>query len=490
MRSDKPQRAPGRRYGGRPSVSCSEGMPGEQATHDLRESTELPAAVFRLELVAPTSASFDVVPEHPGHVYLGSSNLCELIVPERTVSRRHAGVLHLGNRLQIDDLDSKNGLVVNGVQVSSAYLRGGELVELGLARIRVSVVGSQAAHLSQAVSFGRLFGAAPRMRRLYPLLEKLAQSPVTTLVEGETGTGKEVLAEALHEQSKRRNGPFVVLDCTAIAPNLVESALFGHERGAFTGAVAAHAGVFERAHGGTLLIDEVGDLDLPLQAKLLRAIERSEVCRVGGSKWFRFDVRILAATRRDLEAEVQAGRFRDDLFYRLAVARVELPPLRDRKEDIEFLARLFWRALEGAPDRLTPAFLDSLRSYSWPGNVRQLQNAIARRVALGEDAEFGEWLHELSPSNTEKKSSISPAAPVAPTAQATPIAQAGDLVATTIAEDLPYATAKARILQDFERRYLRHVLDKHQGNISRAAAASGIARRYFYVLLGKHEGGG
>jgi DNA-binding NtrC family response regulator len=455
-------------------------MDDTEETHDLSWGAPTTATVFRLGPLDDSGRSVEIPPDLPGRLFVGSSAACELCLDDRSVSRRHAAIEHLGRRLRIDDLDSTNGLTVDGVHVRSAYLLGGETLELGRVRVKVHTVRDQLAQLSQAPAFGKIKGISPAMRRLYPLLEKLARSNVTTLIEGETGTGKEVLAESIHEQSPRKSAPFVVFDCTSVAPTLLESALFGHERGAFTGAVTAHAGVFERADGGTLLIDEVGDLETPLQAKLLRAIERSEICRVGGSKWFKFDVRILAATRRDLEKEVQAGRFRDDLFYRLAIARVELPPLRERREDIELLASSFWRALGGAPRELTPAFLATLQQAPWPGNVRQLQNVLARRVALGDDADIGQSLHQAA-----QRAATSPSrAPDAPTARET---STPDVVASCIADDLAYAAAKARVLNDFERRFLKHVLDKHQGNISRAAAASGIARRYFYVLMSKHE---
>ena len=227
------------------------------------------------------------------------------------------------------------------------------------------------------------------MRRLYPLCERLAQSDVPVVIEGETGTGKEVLAEALHESGARASGPFVVFDCTAVASSLLESALFGHEKGAFTGALAQRLGVFEQAHGGTLFIDEIGELDAVLQPKLLRAIERGEVQRVGSNRWERVEVRIIAATRRDLDREVRAGRFRDDLFFRLAVGRIDLPPLRRRRGDVAVLTRHFWRQIAG-PERLVPpGLLERLEDHAWPGNVRELQNAIARHVAVGDlpDAE-------------------------------------------------------------------------------------------------------
>jgi DNA-binding NtrC family response regulator len=299
------------------------------------------------------------------------------------------------------------------------------------------------------------------MRRLYPLCQKLAASDVPVVIEGETGTGKEVLAEALHEEGARAKGPFVVFDCTAVPPSLVESALFGHERGAFTGAVAMRKGVFEQADRGTLLIDEIGDLDLSLQSKLLRALERSEVQRVGGDGFCRVNVRVIAATRRDLDREVQAGRFRDDLFYRLAVARIELPALRERQGDVAVLGRHFWRQLGGGDQPMPPDLLRRFDDYDWPGNVRELQNAIAGRLALG----------DLAPP------------PGKPPGAGDGSSQAGEPVAhITVPLGLPFSAARHRAIEEFERAYIARVLEQHGGNVMRAAAASGIARRYFHVI--------
>ena len=238
--------------------------------------------------------------------------------------------------------------------------------------------------MAAVIGFGRMVGSSPEMRRLYPLCARLASSDVSVVIEGETGTGKEVLAEALHEASARAPGPFVVFDCTAVAAQLLESALFGHEKGAFTGAVAQRIGVFEQAHGGTLFVDEIGELDASLQPKLLRAIERGEVQRVGSSRWERVDVRIVAATRRDLDQEVRAGRFRDDLFFRLAVGRVQLPPLRERHGDVAVLSAHFWRRTAGDDRPMPPELVERLEDHTWPGNVRELQNAIARHLAVGD----------------------------------------------------------------------------------------------------------
>jgi DNA-binding NtrC family response regulator len=313
------------------------------------------------------------------------------------------------------------------------------------------------------------------MRRLYPLLERLAASDVAVIVEGETGTGKEVLAEALHEEGRRRDRPFVVFDCTAVPGNLLESALFGHEKGSFTGALQTREGVFEQANGGTLLIDEIGELDLSLQPKLLRALQRSEVQRVGGSRWIKVDVRVLAATRRDLDREVQAGRFRDDLFYRLHVARVALPPLRRRRGDIAVLARHFWLAMGGKEADLTSAILARFEDYAWPGNVRELYNAVARTLALG----------DLAQTDLRARPEPSDGSDGASASADEEAGGEGDVVAQVLALNLGLIESRERVVRDFERRYLRHTLDRHGGNVTRAAASAGVARRYFHQLLSR-----
>jgi transcriptional regulator with GAF, ATPase, and Fis domain len=297
-----------------------------------------------------------------------------------------------------------------------------------------------------------MVGASAEMRRLYPLCEKLAEAMVPIIIEGETGTGKEVLAESLHSQGPRARAPFVVFDCTAVPNSLLESELFGHERGAFTGAVNTRKGVFESANGGTLLIDEIGDLELSLQPKLLRALERSEVRRVGGDAPIAVDVRIIAATRRDLDHEVQAGRFRDDLFHRLAVARIELPPLRERHGDVTVLARHFCRKLGSTEGALGGELLRRWESDTWPGNVRELRNAVARQLALG----------ELAAAKPPPKHSIK-----------------RDIVERVLAMDLPIGEARERVVDEFERRYVTHMLEKNQGIVTHAAKASGVARRHF-----------
>jgi two-component system, NtrC family, response regulator HydG len=238
------------------------------------------------------------------------------------------------------------------------------------------------ARLAESVAFGTVAGASREMRRLYPLCERIANTLVPVVIEGETGTGKEVLAESLHATGPRAAGPFIVFDCTAVPSSLLESELFGHERGAFTGAVSQRKGVFEQADGGTLFIDEIGDLELSLQPKLLRALERSEVRRVGGDRWIRVDVRIVAATRRNLDALVEAGRFRDDLFHRLAVARIELPPLRARKGDVRVLAAQFCRGLGAPESAVGPEVLARWERHEASGIARRYFQVLKARMGL------------------------------------------------------------------------------------------------------------
>jgi DNA-binding NtrC family response regulator len=297
------------------------------------------------------------------------------------------------------------------------------------------------------------------MRRLYPLCQRLARADIPIVIEGETGTGKELLAESIHEVSARAQEPFVVFDCTAVPPTLMESALFGHERGAFTGATSSRQGVFEQADGGTLLVDEVGELETSLQSKLLRAVERSEVQRVGANRWTKVNVRVIAATRRNLDREVEAGRFREDLFFRLAVGRVELPALRARHGDVELLARHFWLTLGGVPDVQLERFVVRFADHAWPGNVRELANTVARQLALGELADARDMQSDSS----------------------------ADFIQAVLARNLPLPRAREQVVAEFERRYVERVLSLHGGHVGRAAAASGIARRYFEIVRARSK---
>jgi DNA-binding NtrC family response regulator len=407
---------------------------------------------------------------------VGTSPACSVRLTDNEVSRRHLALEVVAGRLRVSDLGSTNGTWVDRLRVRDAELEGGESLRLGQTVLRVvlehATPAAPVAVASTATRFGRVVGASDAMRRLYPLCERLAATSVPVVIEGETGTGKEVLAESLHEMGPRAEGPFVVFDCTAVPPNLVEAELFGYERGAFTGAVQGRRGLFEQADTGTLLIDEIGDLELPLQAKLLRAIERSEIRRIGGERWLRADVRILAATRRDLDREVQAGRFRDDLFHRLAVVRIELPPLRHRTGDIGRLALHLWREMGGDPLGLPRALLQRWEDYPWPGNVRELRNTIARQLAVGD---LSNVQHEYAAASSE----------VVPP----PTASSGtrDAIDRFVNMDLSFPQARDRILEEFETRYVTRLLERHGGDVAKAAAASGIGRRYFQKLKARRK---
>jgi two-component system response regulator HydG len=445
----------------------------EQETVSARRDERGVRMDLQLVVIAGVNAgaTFVVPTGSVSRAYVGKSQACEIRLDDELVSRRHAALEVMGARLRITDLESTNGTRLNGCEIVDAYAKAGDTFTVGGTTLRIDRRPVEHAGTSQTTidQFGQLYGACPEMRRLYPLCERLAKSDVPILIEGETGTGKEVLAESLHTAGARADKPFVVFDCTTVPPSLVESLLFGHEKGAFTGAVSTRHGVFEQAHGGTLFIDEIGDLDYPLQAKLLRAIERHDVQRVGGSTWMKTDVRIIAATRRDLEREIQAGRFRDDLFYRLAVARVELPPLRRRAGDVDRLARRFWTELGGDDEQFPVDLFVRMEGYSWPGNVRELFNRVAHWKAVGD-------LGNVEPP------------PDSGDGPGTAKADSRDFLEEILDASLPFGQAKEMLLREFERRFLERSLSQHRGNVSKAAAASGVTRRYFYVLrsrLGK-----
>jgi len=287
------------------------------------------------------------------------------------------------------DHGSTNGTFLDGVRVREAYLAPGAAIRLGNTEMTFSPLEERIEILrSDSDSFGELTGSSASMREVYGILERIAPTDVTVLLEGETGTGKELAARAIHKYSHRAARPFVVVDCGAVAPNLIESELFGHEKGAFTDAVKSRQGAFELADSGTIFLDEIGELSLDLQPKLLRALDQRETKRVGADKPVTVNVRVISATNRDLEKEVRAGRFREDLFYRLTVVRVALPPLRNRKEDIETLAGHLLAGISKEIGRkiagLSAEAAAALTAYTWPGNVRELRNVLGRAAALSD----------------------------------------------------------------------------------------------------------
>ena len=394
-------------------------------------------------------------------VLIGASPSCDLVLDDPQVSRLHCEIQLRAGRWQLVDLGSMNGTFVEGVRIRDADLPTREVVlQVGGSKLKVRVREPReepAAALGPVV-FGRMYGASPPMQRLFAKLDRIAASDTDVLIEGASGSGKELVTAEIVSRSKRANKPLVIVDCGALAPSLVESELFGHCKGAFTGADRERAGAFEQADGGTVFLDEIGELPLELQPKLLRAIAAREVRRVGETVARKVDVRVIAATNRRLETEVNQGRFREDLFFRLGVIRVDLPPLRERLEDLPLLVGAFLQELDAGHllDKLSADLYAELRSHSWPGNVRELRNWVKRFVVLEE--------REIPKS---KEALSEPPADV-------------DL-------SLPYSDAKSRVVQQFERRYLKHVLDAAGGNVSKAARLARMDRMHFHRLLQRHD---
>lgn len=406
-------------------------------------------------------------------VRVGAGPGNDLTLDDPTVSSVHLELATTERGVRLRDLGSTNGTRVNGVRVTEALLEEGQSLVVGevplqfhLGKDRVSQPMSDKEELFGAV------GTSAAMRAVFSRVERVAKTDATVLIHGETGTGKEVIAWSLYEASRRVEKPFVVVDCGAIARNLIESELFGHEKGAFTGAVQRRLGAFERADGGTLFLDELGELELELQPKLLRALERREIQRVGGEKTLPVDVRIVAATNRDLRAMVARGEFREDLYYRLAVVTLELPPLRERRDDVELLVRHFLRGMNATLADLPPGALQRFQEHSWPGNCRELKNAVERAVVLGELRFLSSGRSEVPPSGAGQMVSSPPA---------------GDATAAAVATDRPYKEQKAAVIADFEARYARTLLREHGGNVSAAARVAGIDRMSLHKILDRYQ---
>ena len=339
----------------------------------------------------------------------------------------------------------------------------GTSLVLGMTTLRVVPPDTRLALApSDATTFGGMVGQSVRMREVFTLMERAAASDAPVLILGETGTGKEVCASAIHRAGKREEGPFVVCDLAALSRSLIESELFGHVRGAFTGALSDRPGAFAQAHNGTIFIDELGALEADMQPRLLRALDTKQIKPVGSQSYRSVDVRVIAATQRPLEADVQAGRFRQDVYYRLAVLRIVLPPLRERKDDIPLLVERFIAGFQ--PGRIVevPAeTLALLREYDWPGNVRELRNTVERALAMVPDARrFDPRLLQMD----------LPGVPEPP---------AADL-------DQPFHEAKERLVRAWEQEYLAGLLRRTSGNVSEAARRAGIDRVHLYRLLKKH----
>ena len=422
-------------------------------------------------------------------ITIGTREDNDIVLDDETVSRGHCRIVQEDHGYVALDLQSTNGTFVNGVRIREAFLAPGQILGIGNAQIRFQPVDEQiAVRPSPSEKFGSIVGRSVEMREIFGILEKIAPTSATVVIEGETGTGKEVVARTIHEMSKRADEPFIVFDCGAVPESLIESELFGHEKGSFTGAIVTRKGLFETAQGGTIFLDELGELSLELQPKLLRVLEQREVRRVGSNKPISVNVRVVAATNRRLEEEVREGRFREDLFYRLSVVRLKLPPLRERALDIPLLVAHFLASLKFNRDadgnRLVNAVsepaLDALSKYAWPGNVRELANVIERACSFAESDVIE--LEDL-PEYVVDPDARGPGAP--------PSSPSGgesehDVPSKSALAELPFKEAKEEWISSFERDYIADLLQRHRGNISQAAREADIDRKYFRKLMDKH----
>jgi transcriptional regulator with GAF, ATPase, and Fis domain len=404
---------------------------------------------FRLRVIAGPDAP-RAIDSAASDLSIGSGEGQHLRLSDPCVSRHHCVIRVGDDGLICEDLESTNGTFVSGHRVKSAVLAPGDTITVGETELAFELLDETISEpVSRAERFGRVLGRSGAMRRVFALLERVAASEATLLLEGETGTGKSVLAEAIHEASPRAKRPFVVVDCGALPRNLLESELYGHERGAFTGAVDTRIGLFEAANGGTILLDEIGELPLDLQPKLLRALERRVIRRVGSSREMPIDVRLIAATHRDLRCAVNQRTFRSDLWYRLNTVRLVVPPLRERRDDIAMLVAQFYRELMGDPSAVpSTELVRTMTRGTWRGNVRELRSAVERAL-------IGAPVIEDNP---------------APETHA----------------ELPFKMAKHLATADWEKRYLGELLPAHDGNVSRAARAAKMNRSHLSELVNRH----
>ncbi len=395
---------------------------------------------------------------------VGSHPSNELVLPDPAVSRFHCEIRRETDILSVRDLNSRNGTFVDGVRIREAILRGGSVVRVGRIALRFGVPpAAPRTKVSETRSFGDLVGDSDIMRSVFSMLELAAQSQSTVLLEGETGTGKGEAALGIHNGGARKGAPFIVVDGGAVPGNLFESELFGHERGAFTGAHSQRIGAFEAAQGGTIFLDEIGELPIDVQPKLLRALEERQVRRLGSTVMRPIDVRVIAATNRDLRAAVNDGTFRADLFYRLAVVRIHMPSVRERAQDLPLLVAKLLESLGATAEQratlLAPDLVATMRRNPWRGNVRELRNYLERSLVLEDQA--------MPRDALESASAYSPGA-------------------DSGAKLPPFQEARSRVMTTFERQYLETLMKDHDGKVATAADTAGLSRVYLYRLLSKY----
>ena len=401
-------------------------------------------------------------------ITIGTAEQNELMLTDPSVSRHHVQVEITSAGFKISDLNSTNGTSLGPMRLEHGVATGPVELRLGDTRLRIAPGREEEEiDLAEDDHFGVVLGRSPAMRELFVKLRSAAYKDVTVLLEGETGTGKELIAHSIHEQSHRREGPFVIVDCGAIPPTLIESELLGHERGAFTGAVGARVGAFEEANGGTIFLDEIGELEMSLQPRLLRVLERREVKRVGATRHRPVDVRVVAATNRNLHRDVNEGTFRADLYYRLAVVHLRIPPLRERREDIALMTE---RMLPMVAERMrvpVPSLSDEtmqqLVQHHWRGNGRELRNFLERLVALSQGPGPVEISDELGLTEPP-----------------------GDISIDAL-EQLPFREAKARWTEHFDITYLARLLERCNYNVAEASRQSGIDRVHLFRLIKRYK---
>jgi transcriptional regulator with GAF, ATPase, and Fis domain len=404
-----------------------------------------------------------------GHTRIGKSSDNDIVLTDDTVSRHHCELLRAPDGVHVRDLESTNGTRVDGTRIREAVLGAGQVLKVGEVEISIRPTQQRMEVLpSDKTSFGGAIGQSLAMRSIFGVFERIAPTDATVLLEGETGTGKDVLARSIYQLSTRAKGPFIVVDCGAVSYSLIESELFGHERGAYTGAVSSRQGAFELADNGTVFLDEIGELPLDVQPKLLRVLETKELRKVGGNKTIKTNVRVIAATKRDLGREVQAGKFREDLYFRLAVVPVTVPPLRARREDIPALVTHMLRAASavagGEPLTVSGETMQALMAHDWPGNVRELRNVLERAVYMAQA------------TGSRELGGI-----------ALPSGGTGPQDATFHFEQgKSYRETRAKYDAEFERRYVKWLLGRHSGNVSAAAREAKMDRKHLHDIAKKH----
>ncbi len=427
----------------------------DQTTTVQARGTSAATGTLRVEVISGPSTGVTTLLDSDT-VSVGSADGNTLVLGDPLVSRFHLELAREADAIRVTDLGSTNGTYIDTIRLERVRIQPGTILRIGGSELRISAGRAMRVALLDDDSLPGLRGQSQVMRRLMATIQRASAGNASVLITGESGTGKEVTARAIHQLGSRAEGPFVTVDCGAIPPSLIASELFGHERGAFTGADRQRIGAFERSGGGTVFLDEIGELGTEIQANLLGVLERRRFRRVGGSEELSLDVRVLAATHRDLRAEVNAGRFRLDLYYRLAVVVLQIPPLRDRPEDIPALIDHFLSELGSTVPAATLFGADGLAELAkrpWPGNVRELRNVVESRLVLGPP--------ESDPAGT--------AAP-----------PSGFL-------GLPYKQARAAVTAEFEREYLTRLLAEAQNNVSRAARISQMDRSHLIELLHKHR---